>query len=345
MLMEAGSQSRVNGINVIILVHEEISPLIREELLVSMAQSTYPALHTEDELRNLVFRVTAVRHPRRHLMDSWLSEKNVHVFVLMPQTASYSGEMSVDSETQSLSPQMQKALKLSCCVEVYQPWSKQSLMEVAVQCLTVLPHEIAQLGSKDSQSVVMAGIHQSACQYASVFLRVQPFTPHTYLEFIAHYGSLCSLLHQQWQSKNKRITSALARLDVLNNTAQQHEQHLLRLQKKVAETQQHEKDLLKAVQNKTNLFEKTLEKYVEERNNLDYLENQSNQAEKQINSVFVSAINILKCLNPSDLEEVRHYRDPPDGVVKIMDAICLLFNRPLGWESAKQLFSQSNFFQ
>ncbi|KAM9769930.1 dynein heavy chain domain-containing protein 1 [Menidia menidia] len=345
MLMEAGSQSRVNGINVIILVHEEISPLVREELLVSMAQSTYPALHTEDELRNLVSRVTAVRHPRRHLMDSWLSEKNVHVFVLMPQTASYSGEMSVDSETQSLSPQMQKALKLSCCVEVYQPWSEQSLMEVAVQCLTVHPHEIAQLGSKDSQSVVMAGIHQSACQYASVFLRAQPFTPHTYLEFIAHYGSLCSLLHQQWQSKNKRITSALARLDVLNNTAQQHEQHLLRLQKKVAETQQHEKDLLKAVQNKTNLFEKTLEKYVEERNNLDYLENQSNQAEKQINSVFVSAINILKCLNPSDLEEVRHYRDPPDGVVKIMDAICLLFNRPLGWESAKQLFSQSNFFQ
>lgn len=61
--------------------------------------------------------------------------------------------------------------------------------------------------------------------------------------------------------------------------------------------------------------------------------------------MFLSGLKILKCLNPSDLEEVRHYRDPPDGVVKIMDAICVLFNRPPGWESAKQLLGQSNFFQ
>lgn len=31
--------------------------------------------------------------------------------------------------------QMAKALSLSCCVEVYQPWSSQSLVEVAAQCI------------------------------------------------------------------------------------------------------------------------------------------------------------------------------------------------------------------
>lgn len=61
--------------------------------------------------------------------------------------------------------------------------------------------------------------------------------------------------------------------------------------------------------------------------------------------MFLSAVEILKCLNPSDLEEVRHYRDPPDRVVTVMDSVCLLFDRPLGWESAKQLLGQSNFFQ
>lgn len=60
---------------------------------------------------------------------------------------------------------------------------------------------------------------------------------------------------------------------------------------------------------------------------------------------FLSGMRVLCCLNPSDLNEVRHYRDPPDGVVKIMDAICLLFDRPLGWESMKQLLGQSSFFQ
>lgn len=61
--------------------------------------------------------------------------------------------------------------------------------------------------------------------------------------------------------------------------------------------------------------------------------------------MFLSGLKILNCLNQSDVEEVRHYRDPPDGVVKIMDAICLLFDRPPGWESVKQLLGQSNFFQ
>lgn len=45
------------------------------------------------------------------------------------------------------------------------------------------------------------------------------------------------------------------------------------------------------------------------------------------------------------MEEVRHYRDPPVGVVQVMDAICLLFSHPPGWESAKQLLSQADFFQ
>lgn len=65
----------------------------------------------------------------------------------------------------------------------------------------------------------------------------------------------------------------------------------------------------------------------------------------KVKTVLLSGLKILNSLNTSDLEEVRHYRDPPDGVVKIMDTICLLFNRPPGWESIKQLLGQANFFQ
>lgn len=65
----------------------------------------------------------------------------------------------------------------------------------------------------------------------------------------------------------------------------------------------------------------------------------------KVKPVFLSGLKICTFLNPSDLEEVRHYRDPPDGVLKIMDAICLLFNCPPGWDNVKQLLGQSNFFQ
>lgn len=75
ILKEAGNQTREDGVNVIILVHEGISQSVREELLVGMAHRTYPGLCTDEKLRNLVSRVTAVKNSRRYLMDSWMFEK------------------------------------------------------------------------------------------------------------------------------------------------------------------------------------------------------------------------------------------------------------------------------
>ncbi|XP_071359544.1 dynein heavy chain domain-containing protein 1 isoform X2 [Trachinotus anak] len=349
ILNEAGNRTRVDGGNVIILIHEEISQTVREELLVAMAHRTYPALYTEEELRNLVTRVTAVKNSRRYLMDSWMFDKylsqvhrNVHVFLLMSSTTN--GIPSNDG-TYNRNGQMTKALSLSCCVELYQLWSTQSLVEVAAQCLKTSPYKMKRKGSGASLFVAMAGIHQSACQYASVLLWAQPFNPQTYMEFIAHFGYLCNHLHKQLQGQGNRVVSVLSHLDVFNNTAELYKQHLKRLKEKVAETQEREKVLLRAVNDRKSLLEEAQEKCVVEENKLYYLEEKINHAQKQARPIFLSGLKILKCLNPSDLEEVRHYRDPPDGVVKIMDAICLLFNRPPGWESAKQLLGQSNFFQ
>lgn len=75
ILKEAGNQTRADGVNVIILVHEEISLPVREEILVAMAHSIYPGVHTEEELRNLVSRVTTVKNSKRYLMDTWTFEK------------------------------------------------------------------------------------------------------------------------------------------------------------------------------------------------------------------------------------------------------------------------------
>lgn len=75
ILKEAGNLTRVDGVNVIILVHEDVRPSVREELLVAMAHRTYPALYTEEELTGLVSRVTAEKNSRRYLMDSWMFDK------------------------------------------------------------------------------------------------------------------------------------------------------------------------------------------------------------------------------------------------------------------------------
>ncbi|KAM7009685.1 LOW QUALITY PROTEIN: dynein heavy chain domain-containing protein 1 [Tautogolabrus adspersus] len=345
ILKEARNQARMEGVNVIILAHEGISLSVRKELLVAMAHRTYPGLNTDEELRNLVSRVTAVKNSRRYVMDSWNFEKflsqihrNVHVFLLLPLTMPVNSETPAHKEIHAWNAQLTKALSCSCCVEVYQPWSNQSLVEGAAHCLKACLHKREGERPEVSLSVAMAGIHQSACHYASVHLTSQPFSPQTYMEFIAHFGYLSKHMHKQQQSQANRVAIALSYLDGIRNAAVEYKKDFLRLQEAVAMAQQHEKELLGAIDYQMRRLEEAQKTCVEEENKL------CNMEEKMI-PVLLSGLKIQNCLDPSDLEEVRHYRDPPDGVVKIMDAICLLFNRPPGWETAKQLFGQPNFFQ
>ncbi|XP_065818747.1 dynein heavy chain domain-containing protein 1-like [Labrus bergylta] len=341
ILKEARNQARIKGVNVIILAHEGISLSVRNELLVAMAHRTYPALSTDEELRNLVSRVTAVMNSRRYVMDSWNFEKflsqihrNVHVFLLLPLTMPVNIETPADKEIHAWNAQLTKALSCSCCVEVYQPWSNQSLVEGAAHCLKACLHKREGERSEVSLPVAMAGIHQSACHYASVHLTSQPFSPQTYMEFIAHFAYLSKHMHKQQQSQANRVATALSHLDGIRNAAVVYKNDFLRLQEAVAMAQQHEKELLGDI----DFQMRRLKECVEEENKL------CNMEEKMI-PVLLSGLKIQNCLDPSDLEEVRHYRDPPDGVVKIMDAICLLFNHPPGWETARQLFGQPNFYQ
>lgn len=55
-----------------------------------------------------------------------------------------------------------------------------------------------------SLSVAMAGIHQSAAQYASVLLSFPPFSPQTYIDFIACFGNLYNHLHEHRHSSASR---------------------------------------------------------------------------------------------------------------------------------------------
>ncbi|XP_028316890.1 dynein heavy chain domain-containing protein 1 [Gouania willdenowi] len=345
ILKEVGCQARVGGVKFIILVHEEVSERVREEILTAMAQRSFPAVHTDNELRVLAGRATAA-NKSKSLKDIWRfemfllqSHTNVHVFLLMPSIAS--GILS-NKKTQNTIAQLTKAVRLSCCVEVYQQWSLHSLQEVAAQCLK---HNPQIKGLEASLSLAMAGIHQSTCQYASVLLKSQPFSPQVYVGLTAHFGYFHRLLQQNLHSKTQRLAAVLSQLDALNNTAAQCKAQLIMLQKKMEDTQQQEAKLLKAMDDQRNFCKEACVRCVSHEQKLCRLEEQISRAQETVKPVFHSALEALRCLNPVDLEEVKHYREPPAGVVKVMDALCLMFARPPGWESAKQLLGQSNFFQ
>lgn len=53
----------------------------------------------------------------------------------------------------------------------------------------------------------------------------------------------------------------------------------------------------------------------------------------------------LASLRAQDIEELRSYRQPPEQVVWVTDILCSMFGEEPGWESAKQMLSQEDFYQ
>ncbi|KAJ7995608.1 hypothetical protein DPEC_G00246350 [Dallia pectoralis] len=361
ILREAGLQSG----NVVILVHQDTSQAVRDALLMVMADGTYPGLYSDEQRKTLVLRINAlVKNSRNCLRHDQALEKyfrqiqrNMHVFLLLP----------FSPDTSHIQPglvnhtveQLTKALSLCCCVEVYRPWCTQSLVEAASHRLRgnlEIPGtkcNVDQDGLVCSIAEAMAGIHQSACQYASILLlNLQPFSPESFVNLSASFFHLCTHLCEQGRGQTDRVSTLMARVKDMTDTAEQYCQEVARLREKCAEGQKNLNRLKRMTDTERTLCKRARQHCLMEENKLSHLEEQNNQVQEQtadafnnVSPLYQAALNALESLSTADLDEVRRYRFPPDGVLLVMDAICMLFRRPRSWESGKQLLGQSNFFQ
>ncbi|XP_077574408.1 dynein heavy chain domain-containing protein 1 [Stigmatopora nigra] len=343
ILKKAGNQTRVYKVNTIILVHENISSSVREDLLAALM--SYPGLYTDQEVAKLVYRASAFDKTRRFLLDSWIFDKylcqnlrDVHVFVLMPTVA------SIKIGNDECKAQITKALGL-CCVETYQPWFDQSLVEVAAYHLKNIYQNLKIQDSPVGLAAAMAGVHRTAIHYASVFLTNQPFSPHTFMVFIFHFGHICKIMFEELESRANRLNACLSHLDALDNLAMEDKKELITTQTIVAEKKTRVDTFNGAIHEQKRLLEKAEKKLARQKLKIQIIGDRLAESENELRPYFKEANDVIHILDPLDLAEVGHYRDPPAGVVLVMDAVLLLFDRPFGWENAKQLFLQCNLYK
>ncbi|KAL7848559.1 hypothetical protein SRHO_G00201820 [Serrasalmus rhombeus] len=362
ILREAMKQIDVHGGHVVFLIHETISQTTRDKLMVAMANGTGPGLYSDEELKDMIPDISAVmknsHNPIRtaQVFEKYFRNKlrNLHIFLLLPLNQGSSERPSGQSSV--IVPHISKVVSLCLCVEVYQPWSSETLVEIASHHLTRL--QISESDVQADKTLVasiaqaMPGIHQSAIKYASTFLNIQPFGPHTYFELMTYFSHLSVHLCEQVRGPANRVATVLARVKDMTDTAQEYNQELFRLQAKVDETQKWLNQLEAAVDAERTHCEQARQHCLLEEGRLSHLEEQLELADQQaqdalneVSPLYQAALTALQSLNQSDLDEVRHYRHPPDGVVMLINAICMLFNRPCNWESGKQLLGQPNFLQ
>ncbi|KAJ8368456.1 hypothetical protein SKAU_G00084840 [Synaphobranchus kaupii] len=353
MLKEASDHVGVRRGGLVLLVHESASQGVREELLVAMANRTFPRLYSYKEwkVNNLV--KGPHRHEEDHRTERYFQQVpwNVHVVLLM--------HLAPGGECPGVGGCMARALRLCSCVEVYQPWTTESLTGVAAHHLK--SHlEIPNLNTKvdrpclvSSLSQAMAGMHQSARRYASVLTPdLQPFGPQTFMEFMSHFLYLCARLYDEGQSQANRMAAILGRMTELTEQAEQYSQEVLSLKTEFSEAQQRQARLQDALDASRNVCERARQHCLLEENRLAHLEEQLQQARQlsqdalqQVSPLYQAALAAMQSLSQSDLEELRRYRRPPEGVMAVMDVICMLFSRPSSWESSQQLLGRPNFLE
>ncbi|XP_072546843.1 dynein heavy chain domain-containing protein 1 [Salminus brasiliensis] len=366
ILKEAESQSDVNGRHVVFLVHEDISQTVRDKLMAVMANGIGPELSSDKEMKDVMPNIIAImkgsskRRKDNHVPKRYFrnNQRNLHMFWLLSFNQSmYEKQTEQSGQLSLIVRSITKVVSLCSYVEVYHPWSSETFIEIATDHLK----QSFQISATDIQAdealvgsiaKAMAGIHQSALQYASMFLTVQPFGPQTFFELMTHFYQLCGHLREQGRGPANRVATALARLKDMTDTAHKYRQELFRLQAEFDDVQKWLNQLQKAVDTEHTsceqarqhcLLEEDLLSHLEEQ--LELVEQQAKDALNEVGPLYQAALKALKSLNQSDLDEVRHYRHPPDGVVMLMNAICMLFNRACNWESSKQLLGQTHFLQ
>ncbi|KAG5837558.1 hypothetical protein ANANG_G00240620, partial [Anguilla anguilla] len=191
----------------------------------------------------------------------------------------------------------------------------------------------------------MAGIHQSARRYASVLTPdLQPFGPQTFMEFLSHFLFLCAHLYDEGRSQANRMAAILSRMKELTDQADQYSQEVSSLRTEFTEAQQWQAQLQRAVEASRAVCERARQHCLLEETQLAQLEEQlqearqlSQDALQQVSPLYQAALEAMQSLSQSDLEELRRYRRPPEGVMAVMDVVCVLFGRPCTWESCQQL--------
>ncbi|XP_073732029.1 dynein heavy chain domain-containing protein 1 [Misgurnus anguillicaudatus] len=363
ILKDIGSRIGVGGRHLAVLVHEDTSQAVKDELLLMMANGTVPGLYSDQDLKKLILKMKMqMKKTHCQLTDDQLVEmyfktiqSNMHVFQLYPllldDKAKQPEKFSV------MERHITKALSLCCCVDVYQPWTSKALAESALYHLKDSDQaETNSTVAKDnlvaSISQAMAEIHLSATKYAVTQLNFQPFSPRSFKELMVQFDSLLRHLSEHNSILDNRLAKVLASVKGMTDTTIRHSEEVLSLRARCEEKQKCLKQLQVSLDTSHKIWDQTRLQNLLEEKRLSELENRSHQVQqqvqdtfKQVSPLFQAAVEALQALSQSDLDEVRHYRIPPDGVVAVIDVICMLLNHPCGWENSKQLLMQPNFLE
>ncbi|XP_015280495.1 PREDICTED: LOW QUALITY PROTEIN: dynein heavy chain domain-containing protein 1 [Gekko japonicus] len=190
-------------------------------------------------------------------------------------------------------------------------------------------------------------IHTSATTYATYLApRLPLVTPRNFLDLLDIFAWLLDHLREQNCKRMDQMKLALHKMGEVSEKQQAHSRDVHALQEKLdkikqelVESQQEverQQRVLKQQEKECQLYEARIDALTKERDELEKAK------DRQMNKDYREA---LAGLRAQDIEELRSYRQPPEQVVWVTDTLCKMFEQEPGWENAKQMLGQEDFYQ
>ncbi|XP_044139920.1 dynein heavy chain domain-containing protein 1 [Bufo gargarizans] len=335
IIREACWRAGVQGSSAAILAGEETP---QRELEAVIREGTFPGLYSAEQEETILQAMVQMnekncnkRASKKSLRERYSMQvrNNLHVIFLQKIDARF--------------PQLMKFTY----TDVYHPWSFTSLRNIAEKLLSGSPIR----GSLTSNiSRVMSSIHLLAQNYCHRMWPHLPLTtPGAFISFIQIYLKVSSELQDVIDTEEERLRRAVSRVEQVFDVREYWTKEMEKCSQRLQEAEQEKKHWSKELEEireeegrvkaECEALERTKERV---RATLTRLQSQRQNDLQQARLQWAAVQKELKIL---DVEEIRSYRAPPPPVIMVTDVLCTVFGKESGWENAKLLIGQDNFYQ
>uniref|UniRef100_A0A8C2GT92 Dynein, axonemal, heavy chain 6 n=1 Tax=Cyprinus carpio TaxID=7962 RepID=A0A8C2GT92_CYPCA len=291
-----------------------------------------PNLFEKDELKQVL---AAISPKAKEFFISRVREKLHIVLCMSPVGDSFRSRC-----------RMFPSLVNCCTIDWFVQWPREALLSVSQTFF-----QNVEFGSEEMKqcfSEMCVEIHVSVTDMAECFyseLRRHYYTtPTSYLELINLYLSMLGEKRQQLQAARDRVKNGLTKLLETNELVDKMKQDLSALEPVLKQ---------KSIDVNALMEKLAVRRVVKEDEALAKVKAEETQAiaddaQRDLDEALPaldSANKALNALDKADISEIRVFTKPPDLVMTVMEAVCILLSHKTDWASAKQLLGDGNFLK
>ncbi|XP_041838798.1 dynein heavy chain 6, axonemal [Melanotaenia boesemani] len=244
---------------------------------------------------------------------------------------------------------------VNCCtIDWFVQWPREALLSVSQAFFQDTDFGSQEL--KQSFSAMCVEIHVSVTDMAERFfseLRRRYYTtPASYLELINLYLNMLDKKRQELIQARDRVKNGLTKLletnelvdkmkvdlSALEPVLQQKSMDVDALMKKLAIDQERADEVRKVVKEDEALAKVKAE-------NTQAIADDAQRDLDEALPALEGANKALNSLDKADISEIKVFTKPPELVMTVMEAVCILLNCKPDWPSAKQLLGDANFLR